>query len=44
MDIVIAGQVILEVKSVEALAPIHEAQMLTHLPDQRPQGRPPDEL
>jgi GxxExxY protein len=31
MDIVVARLVIVEVKSVEALAPIHDAQLLTYL-------------
>jgi GxxExxY protein len=31
LDIVIPGRLILELKSVEALLPIHEAQLLTYL-------------
>jgi len=31
MDIVVSGKLILEIKSVERLLPIHEAQMLTYL-------------
>lgn len=31
LDIVVAGSVVVEVKSVEALAPIHDAQLLTYL-------------
>jgi GxxExxY protein len=31
IDIVVARQVVVEVKSVEALAPIHDAQLLTYL-------------
>ena len=31
MDIVVETQVILEIKAVEQLLPIHEAQMLTYL-------------
>ena len=31
MDLVVGGQVVVEVKSVEALLPIHEAQLLTYL-------------
>jgi GxxExxY protein len=31
LDLLVAGLVIVEVKSVEALAPIHEAQLLTYL-------------
>jgi GxxExxY protein len=31
IDILIAGSVIIEVKSVEALAPIHRAQLLSYL-------------
>lgn len=31
LDLLVAGVVIVEVKSVEALAPIHEAQLLTYL-------------
>jgi GxxExxY protein len=31
MDIVVARQIVIEVKSVEALAPIHDAQLLTYL-------------
>jgi GxxExxY protein len=31
MDFVVEGQVVLEVKSVEKLMPIHQAQLLTYL-------------
>jgi GxxExxY protein len=31
LDIVIPGQLVLELKSVESLQPIHEAQLLTYL-------------
>ena len=31
MDILVAGVVVVEVKSIEAIAPIHEAQLLTYL-------------
>jgi GxxExxY protein len=31
MDIVVAGKVIIELKCVNAIAPVHEAQMLTYL-------------
>jgi GxxExxY protein len=31
MDVVVDGQVILEVKAVERLMPIHEAQLLTYM-------------
>ena len=31
IDLLVAGLVIVEIKSVEALAPIHEAQVLTYL-------------
>ena len=31
VDLLIAGLVVVEVKSVEALAPIHDAQLLTYL-------------
>ena len=31
VDFVVAGTVVIEAKSVEALAPIHEAQLLTYL-------------
>ena len=31
VDILVAGLVVVEVKSVEALAPIHDAQLLTYL-------------
>lgn len=31
LDILVAGCVVVEVKSVEALAPIHDAQLLTYL-------------
>jgi GxxExxY protein len=31
LDIVIPGQLVLELKSVESLMPIHEAQLLTYL-------------
>jgi GxxExxY protein len=30
-DIIVAGQVILEIKSVASLLPVHEAQLLTYL-------------
>jgi GxxExxY protein len=31
LDLLVSGSVVVEVKSVEALAPIHEAQLLTYL-------------
>jgi len=31
MDIVVENQVVVELKSIEALSPVHEAQMLTYL-------------
>ena len=31
MDLVIEGRVVVEIKAVESLLPIHEAQMLTYL-------------
>jgi GxxExxY protein len=31
MDLLVEDAVIVEVKSVEAIAPIHEAQLLTHM-------------
>jgi GxxExxY protein len=31
IDIVVAGEVIIEIKSVERLLPVHEAQLLTYL-------------
>lgn len=31
LDLLVAGVVIVEIKSVDALAPIHEAQLLTYL-------------
>ena len=31
LDVLVAGAVVVEVKSVEAIAPIHEAQLLTYL-------------
>lgn len=31
IDILVENKVVLELKSIEALAPIHEAQILTHL-------------
>lgn len=31
MDLVVENEILLEIKSVEALAPIHEAQVLTYL-------------
>lgn len=31
IDLLIAGAVVVEVKSVEAIAPVHEAQLLTYL-------------
>ena len=31
MDLLVANSVVVEVKSVEALAPIHDAQLITYL-------------
>jgi GxxExxY protein len=31
MDLLVEGSVVIEIKSVEALAPIHEAQIITYL-------------
>ena len=31
MDIVVEGRVVVELKTVETLLPVHEAQLLTHL-------------
>jgi len=31
LDLLVAGSVVVEVKAIEALAPIHEAQLLTYL-------------
>jgi GxxExxY protein len=31
LDLLVAGRVVVEVKAIEAIAPIHEAQLLTHL-------------
>jgi GxxExxY protein len=31
LDLVIEGRVIVEIKSIDALAPIHEAQLLTYM-------------
>jgi len=31
LDILVAGSVVVEVKAIEAIAPIHEAQLLTYL-------------
>ena len=31
LDLLVAGAVVVEVKSIESLAPIHEAQLLTYL-------------
>jgi GxxExxY protein len=31
LDLLVAGAIVVEVKSVEALAPIHQAQLLTYL-------------
>lgn len=31
IDLLVAGAIVIEVKSVEALAPIHQAQLLTYL-------------
>ena len=36
VDLMVDGVVVVEVKSVDALAPVHEAQLLTYL---RPSGR-----
>jgi GxxExxY protein len=31
LDMLVAGQIVVEAKAIEALAPIHEAQLLTYL-------------
>jgi GxxExxY protein len=31
LDMLVAGEVVVEIKAVEALAPVHEAQLLTYL-------------
>ena len=31
LDLLVAGSVVIEIKSIEAIAPIHEAQLLTYL-------------
>src|SRR6185436_4973287 len=31
LDLLVAGEVVVEVKAMEAIAPIHEAQLLTYL-------------
>ena len=31
VDLLVAGSVVVEIKSIEAIAPIHEAQLLTYL-------------
>ena len=31
LDILVGGAVVVEVKAIEAIAPIHEAQLLTYL-------------
>jgi len=31
LDLMVAGDIIIEIKSVDALAPIHEAQILTYM-------------
>src|SRR2546423_897066 len=31
LDLLVAGLVVVEIKAVEALAPVHEAQLLTYL-------------
>ncbi|MGH9822039.1 MAG: GxxExxY protein, partial [Blastocatellia bacterium] len=31
VDVLVCGRVVVEVKAVEALAPIHEAQLLTYI-------------
>lgn len=31
LDLLVAGSVVVEIKSIEAIAPIHEAQLLTYL-------------
>jgi len=31
LDLIVAGKVVVEVKSVESIAPIHEAQLLSYL-------------
>jgi GxxExxY protein len=31
LDLLVAGAIVIEVKSVEALAPVHQAQLLTYL-------------
>ena len=36
VDLIVAGAVMVEIKAVERLAPVHDAQLLTYL---RPGGR-----
>ncbi len=31
MDLLVAGEVVVEIKAVEALLPVHEAQVLTYM-------------
>lgn len=31
MDLLVAGELVLEIKSVEAIAPVHKAQLLSYL-------------
>jgi GxxExxY protein len=31
LDLLVAGRVVVEVKAIEAIAPIHEAQLITYL-------------
>ena len=44
VDLLVAGLVVVEVKSIEAIAPIHEAQLLTLLATGRLEGRIANQL
>ena len=43
-DIIVEEGIIVEVKSIEQILPVHEAQLLTYLGSERLRGRPVTEL
>ncbi len=44
MDLVVDDQVIVEIKTVDRLSPVHEAQLLTYLKTERQESGPVTEL
>ena len=44
LDLLVAGAVVVEMKSIEAIAPIHEAQLLTYYEARRMEARITDQL